>query len=385
MELTGDEIKEAIATGKIAAITLDTSIFEGNGNRFEHGLLARLKQFKGTPVHLVASDVVLGEVKSHVVRDAADAQSKVRTSLKEVGKAWQVSQAQRDTAMNALFRDESPEKLADRRITTFREATSLEIVESEGRVNVGTILGAYFSAMPPFGKSIAKKSEFPDALALHALENWAHSMGLLLLVVSKDGDWQRYCKGSPHLVASDDLAQALSYFHQNAEVACARLVERFKAGDLEIEDFIADAVRRVADRFQFIPQVSSGYFFDADVYEVDVTFVSIGVDDEAQGPFKVVDKPEENVLVVEAEIEVSLEVSTSFRFSVTDPIDKDEVPIGSASATAEVPMDMRVLLTFEGDLAEYAELVDAEVEVGSRRIEVDYGEVGPDWGPDPGE
>lgn len=383
MTLDENEIKVAIAEGKITAITLDTSIFDGNGNRFEHGLLARLNQFKNTAIDFLLSDVVVGEVKAHVARAAAEAQSKVRSAVKDVGKAWQVPPDQREAAVAALFGAESPEQLADRRMNTFAENTAVEIVECFDRVDVSVVLAAYFSSTPPFGKSVSKKSEFPDALALHSLEHWAESNETLLLAVSKDGDWQRYCKSSKHLVIADDLASALSYFHQNAEVACSRLAERFNAGDLDIESDVERAINQVIDRMSFIPDVSSGYFFDAEVYGIDVTFVSVRDDGDGQGPFKVVDKPDEKTLVVEAEVEVSIEVSTSFRFWISDPIDNDEVPHGSASATKTIEKDFRVLLTFEGDLAGDADLVDVEVDGGGRRIEVDYGEVGPDWDHEP--
>lgn len=385
MEMTDEEIKETIANGKISAITLDTSIFDGNGHRFERGLLARLKQFNGTAVHVVLSDVVVGEVKAHVTREATEAQSKIRVGMKAVSKAWQVTEAQREAAMVSLFGGESPAQLAQRRFTNFTESVSMEQVESAGRLNIDGILAAYFAATPPFGKSAAKKSEFPDAIALQALAHWAEDKSLLLLVVSKDGDWQRYCKTSPHLVCSDDLANALSYFHQNAEVACTRLIERFDEGELTIEDSITDAVLLATDRLTFTPEVSSGYFYDADVYEINVNSISIGTDAETGKPFKVVDKPEDSVLVVEANVEATIEVSSSFQFSITDPIDKDQVSIGSASATVEVLMDLKVLLTFEGDLAGDAELVDVEVEMDSRDITVDYGDVGPDWDPNPHE
>ncbi|HCB1211873.1 TPA: DUF4935 domain-containing protein [Klebsiella pneumoniae] len=385
MDLNDDQIKDAIAGEEISAITLDTSIFSENGNRFEHGLLARLKQFNDTNIRVVLSDVVVQEVRSHVISEAIDGQTKVRAGLKSASKAWQFNPERQDDAMRALFGDETPEQHAHRRISAFIESSAVETVESASRVSVARILDDYFSATPPFGKSAAKKSEFPDAFALQGLEHWAKEQDLQLLVVSKDSDWVRYCKTSPHLVATHDLANALSYFHQNAEVACARLIKRFNQDPLPIERAIENAVRDATDHMMFMPEVSSGYFYDADVYDINVASIYIENDLKTRKPFRVIDKPDEDVLVVEAAVEATIEVSSSFDFSVTDPIDKDEVSIGSASATVDVPMDLRVILTFEGDLAGDAELVEVEVETDSRRIAVDYGDVGPDWGPDPGE
>lgn len=65
-----------------------------------------------------------------------------------------------------------------------------------------------------------------------------------------------------------------------------------------------------------------------------------------------------------------------------DSIDKDEVPIGGATPTMEETLTFKVLLTFEGDLAADAELVEAEIEAPKSNVYVDFGEVGPNWDPD---
>jgi hypothetical protein len=66
MEWSTDEIKLAIANNKISAITLDTSVFDGNGNRFEHGLLPRLAQFKTTDVAFSMLPCVARAMRSRV-------------------------------------------------------------------------------------------------------------------------------------------------------------------------------------------------------------------------------------------------------------------------------------------------------------------------------
>lgn len=275
MELGEAEIKERIADGRIRAITLDTCIFDGNGNRFERGLLAKLSQFNNTAVRFVLSDVVVGEVQSHVTKEAQDSMSAVRTTLKEVGRCWQTSNEQRDAALAALFKAESPSSLGKRRFDAFAEATELEVIASGGRVDVAELLKDYFSIKPPFGTSATKKHEFPDAIALRALESFADEEGLQILAVSKDGDWKRYCRDSARLVIVDDLALALSYFHQNAEVACARLVQRLRDGTLALDSALDAAVQYAVERINFIPEVSSGYFYEPDLGEAEVKAIEL--------------------------------------------------------------------------------------------------------------
>lgn len=382
MEWSGDEIKQAIAAKEISAITLDTSVFDGNGNRFEHGLLARLNQFNATDdITFLISDVVAGEVRRHVAQEAADSRTKVTSALKEVGKAWQTTIANRDAALNALFGEESPQELAERRFETFLEETAAEILESKDRVDVSRMLQDYFEGVAPFGKVANKKNEFPDAIALQALENWAIEHDTVILAVSKDGDWKKYAKSSEHLQVVDDLALALSYFHQNANVACSRLVARLKSGELEVDELIQVAVETAVNYSVVVPEISSGYFFEAEIDEVVVRAVRLNHEAFRGDPFRVVDKPKEDLLVVEAQVEADIEVSADITFSVTDSVDRDEVVIGSTYAETTVTRNFTVLLTFEGDLGADAELMDAEVSSKGRNVNipVNFGEVSPDW------
>ena len=179
----------------------------------------------------------------------------------------------------------------------------------------------------------------------------------------------------------DDLAQALGYFHQNANVACARLVERVTNGQLDLIDTIRAVVESEIDRSVFIPEMASAYNFDADINEAVVKAVALDTIAYLAGPFSVVDKPSETELVVEAEVKVEIEVAADITFSVRDSVDGDQVPIGSSRSRATTNRTFNVLLTFEGDLAIDAQLTDAEVwaKGKSRYITVDFGEVGPQW------
>jgi len=344
MERTTEEIKLAIATGKISAITVDTSVFDCNGNRFEGGLLARLSQFKTTEVSFVLSDVVVGEVLTHVAREAADAQSKTATALKEVGKSWQVGNERCDEILTLLFGNESPDALAARRFKKFVEAVGAFEIKSGPLVAVDQLLESYFSSKPPFGKSGQKKNEFPDAIALLALESWASKRGTVLLAVSKDADWKKFAKNSASIVVVDDLAEALGLFHQNANVACVRLMDRLNRDELDVTDQVRAAIENEVDRSVFIPKIDSEYIYDADVYDPVVKNLKLDRVAFFDGAFRVVDKPSETEIVVEAQVEVEIEVSADVIFTTIDSTDRDAVFIGSASPRATTCQTFDVLL-----------------------------------------
>jgi hypothetical protein len=379
MQLTHEQIKAEIASGDITAISLDTSIFENSHNRFEHAPLSQLKQFRGSSVRLLLSDVVEGEVKSHVIRDAKTAQTAVRAAVREIGQKWQTSNAARDKAMETLFNEESPEAMCERRFAAFAEMTGLTVIQSEPLVSVSRILDDYFSARAPFGTKAVKKSEFPDAIALHALENWAKGSGTKVLVVTKDGDWKSFCEPSPNLVVVDELSDALSMFHRDATVVCSLISGLINSEQLLLQDNIQSALQNDAEYLNFVPDANAAYYYEPEVEMVEVeSYELLPIQQHGDVLLKPVDHSED-YLVAEALARVTLAVTTSFSFSVTDSIDRDEVPMGSASVTESIELIGKVFLTFEGNLSTSPQVTHVEAEFERRTYDIDYGEVGPDW------
>lgn len=76
-------------------------------------------------------------------------------------------------------------------------------------------------------------------------------------------------------------------------------------------------------------------------------------------------------------------VHASFALSMTDPIDKDEVSLGSHPAAAQESFDSDVLVTFAGDFAQgLAGVRVKSVEVVDQLPAVEFGEIEVDWGRD---
>jgi hypothetical protein len=64
------EIRSHIAEGKIGGLSLDTSIFDQLGRNLNSQPLLGLAQFRRGPTKFVLSEVVVGEMKSHLGRHA---------------------------------------------------------------------------------------------------------------------------------------------------------------------------------------------------------------------------------------------------------------------------------------------------------------------------
>lgn len=373
-----DELRVRVADRRISAISLDTSVFDKLKNGFEYGLLARMAQFRDTDIRVVLSDVVAGEVRRHLIRDGAAAETALGAALKGIGGAWALPRKTRTQLAMQAVGGESVEAMAERRLNAFKESVNAEVVESGERVDLRRLLSDYFGSVSPFGVTAAKKNEFPDAIALQALEHWAKQSDTELLVVSSDGDWLNFCSTSEHLVCVSDLATALGHFHQDAALARVRIAKRLASGEIDLDAELADPIKWAADSIDMLADGNAAYRFEADIYGVDVIDRTLVSDANGLPQLTIVDSGE-GVITLEAEATVKLSVTARFSFSTTDPFDKDEIRIGSCSVSQQVERTAKLLLTFELSSDGKDSLVETEATFEGGTDWIEFGEVEPDW------
>ena len=221
-------------------------------------------------------------------------------------------------------------------------------------------------------------SQFPDAMAVLALESWAKQQETSILVISTDGDWKSYCEESTRLLFIDDLGEALGLFQrQTAQYACDILSEQLRCGDRTgLIKIIEDAIYDQESKFDFDPEASSFFCLDWDWPEFSLDYLGVhGIDDE--GPIFEPIEFGDDYLVALVRAGVNAEVSCDFSFSIYDSIDKDYVPMGSNSISTNIEFVAEVLITFKGPMPNCQEV--GEVEVVNQRIDVEFGDIEPDW------
>ena len=183
--LTDIELSAMIAAGEIGAITLDTSVFDKYGDELRHRILLGLKQFIGTKVRVVFSDIVAGEVKGHIARRAEETVAAVRKELRNHRQAWCRDESVEELGANAYLNDE-PIDLAEKLWGAYVDAVESSTLMVDDLVRIKDLTARYFSSSPPFSGTGKKKAEFPDAMALLSLESWAKSQNTKILAISRD-------------------------------------------------------------------------------------------------------------------------------------------------------------------------------------------------------
>lgn len=373
-----DKLKHAVIEGSVGAITVDTSVVERHQFGFESGVLAKLGQFSHSEADHLVLDIVLHEIRSHLSSQADLVRSQVKNALKPLGNSWGIEKSDRDKALSLLFAEQAGEARTEQRLQAFLQNSSAVMVACSDLVSLSDVLSRFVETKAPFGNTEAKKHEFPDAVALLALEAWAAKNERAVIAVSRDADWKRYCIESDRVYFIDDLAQALSAFQAGADDAAALLSTLLAEGKVpNVDEIVLEAIRDQADKIDIDMEAWANWPYESELYDVEVTSDAPLAGQVEQ--FDVVGF-EDNVVVIQTTLALKVTAHFSVSFSTWDGIDKEYLSAGSASLKRTEPMDVEVILTmvFGNGTAE----IDL-VELLPISSTMNFGEIEPDWMSDP--
>lgn len=374
-----ENAKTKLLDGNIGAISVDTCIFTANDYRLDKGVLKLLEQFKENAFELIFSEITVKEIRNHIAKHSDEAKIKLRSALRDVGKYWQEHAGKEATIIDSLVGTETVKELANKKLKDFITRCGGSLVAAKSTLDIDELLKMYFDLQPPFESSAEKKSEFPDAIALLSLQVWSKKQGKAVLFVTKDKGCKRFCDASDHLYAVDSLTDALSLIQQrdtHLSTLCEVLEIAINSGkypDLigRIETTIADDIWSI----DWSPEADAAYYYDAELEELELKNATFDGANE-QPEFSIVDY-RDDMLVVQVSMQIEIDASCDFTFSVKDGFDHDMVHIGSALARRTKSVKVDVLLTFDTPSLECPEIVDIELVYGRRTI--DFGSVEPNY------
>lgn len=363
-------------------ILIDTSIFDGNGLCLEKGFLGKLRQFKKTSIDILLPDVIKNEVQSHLEKKIKVSRSALEKSINDAGDHLFFDGSALNEAKKLLIASDEIEKLAQLRLENFVSATGTLEIDCDDYVSVGEVLGQYFSNQPPFSETGKKKSEFPDAIVLLAVEEWAKREEKTILAVAKDKDWKSYCENSLNIDYEENFTVGLASF--NDATAPFDFVERLIK--LLEEDLAQSFIDKVANGLEsalsgFTPDqdAESDFFWEPD--GAHGWFESFSFSDNT---FRIIES-DQDYLVLEASAEITVGAEGEFSLSVDDLIDQNYVVgLGSISVSTEETFESAILITIFGELTEDIETLEVEeveivdpittIHFGTLDLELDYGE-----------
>ena len=362
--LSTEDIRAAIATGDVCAVSIDTTVFDASGKDFRNAIMRRLDQVQARGVRVVITDVVAREMRSHLREAALGTQAKLRTALDKHNERWRRVPGAKERS--DLLLDADVVAFGKAEFDAFVEQVSGELISTSDVPGVvDEVLGRYFGKNPPFADVAKRKSEFPDAFALLTLEDLAGRCSKLLMCVSADKGWEAFANESSHLVCVKKLDDALALFHDQ-DVA-DEVVEAWRRG--EDEDWM-EALENVFEDFDFCATGQAELYFDAEPVGSALQYIT----GEGIGDPKVIAVDKETVTFT-VRVEACLGFTAAFQFYAVDKVDGHEIPLGTSEAYAERTLPSDLTITADRSIENGLRLRD--VEVAKRCHDVYFGLLDP--------
>jgi hypothetical protein len=247
---------------------------------------------------------------------------------------------------------------------------------------VTSLFADYFAQRPPFGLSEKKKSEFPDAMCLWQLEQYANDNDTIGIIASDDKGWKQYAAESETLYCAgsiDELATLFAATNEHAGSIKTKIAAAVKDAGSPLGTALADALKQHIANAQWDASevyTGSAYRVEPEVYDANVIEHSIDGDTSVWSV-----KGEPTTWIVELTVRVKANVDLSVEFFAWDSIDKEEVSLGAQEFTTEEEVDVEVFLTcsdvhLETEPSDWntdIEIADGRYSLAGFEVELDYG------------
>lgn len=330
---------------KYQAITIDTQTVYANNRQLDRGNVAQLQQYKDGPIQFVLSEIVLRELIKLFEEKAKASYEALTKAIKDGSVNGQLTVDQMERLELVLDAMASPSDHAKTQLKDFIAKTNAHIVAAES-APMKPLLDAYFGGHPPFSNK-GKKKEFPDAISLLAIENWAKSENKKVLAVSNDGDWKSFAEKSEWIDCVDDLATAMNALLEGVEaieVEGRRVLQNLIDSDPpELRNnFVKFLEHATENEYPYLEyssdmQASEDY---ASLTLSDIDFVSENADDMEVTILRITDEG----FVMRVPLNLKIDVEAEISFSVHDSIDDDDVSMGSSTVEREVEVEAFALV-----------------------------------------
>jgi PIN domain len=357
---------------KYDAVTLDTNIFDQSRLNLERGILAQFEQFAEGSAKFVLSEIVQWELFRHLKSDADLAKQQLETAVRRSGLAELFNEKTLASLRTLTSGVLNASDVANRRLMNWMARSGCEIVGASG-ANIERLITMYFAPEAPFEEG--KKHEFPDAIALITLEDWARINGKKLLAITRDKGWIAFCEKSEWIDTEPDVSNALQRFQAHTESArrlVASLLSSIAAGERqdvknELEERLASEIVEIEP----VIEAGSDFYWSADSFHNRMEHISLLTSSDS---FKIIQTRKDGV-VARITLKIIARVDVKFNyFADANHAHK----IAENDESIETEFRASVLVTIQGDAAHDCTLADLELDDAS--IELDFGDIGPDNG-----
>ena len=375
--LDEDKLRTLLSEGSITALTIDTSIFDEKRLILNSATLQALARLNGRGFHFVLANTVGEEVIGHLKTAALQAFRSARKGIGQALRVFETKEPTRDQLLEKITGGRTPEQAAKEHFDLYVVEAGCEILEDADLVNTEKLFEDYFAERAPFAPG-KKKTEFPDALALNALERTAVDRKTGILVVAKDNGWKNFCRNSTQLYLVPDLERALALVANAPPVLKKSILDwlEAKAGEgAEFRSYMDNIVESMEFSANAIPSRGECELY---VWAGELQSIALPREDEIDIIEFEPQEPETAfTLIVSLPLVLVTNIPVEVSFSFWDSIDKESVSMGGRTVEIVEEIDTMATITFDicGQGTEQEEMSLVDVEIDAKEYEVDLGEI----------
>jgi predicted nucleic acid-binding protein len=186
-------------------VFIDTSVFIANNYSYDNPIFkALLEYISQDKVQVILTSVTVQEVKSHIEKDT----ERTVVAIKKARAEARILRNIPNHPISQIFTDFDAKLLRQtltKQFDDFLNAARVIIVPVD-EADIQKVFDLYFKREAPFGEG-KKKSEFPDAFVLSALNKWCESDSEKACVISTDADMKEGVTSFPCLIHLNTLEE----------------------------------------------------------------------------------------------------------------------------------------------------------------------------------
>lgn len=330
----------------VTFFSIDTNLIQAAGYNFAQGALHQLPNQLPESIGLRLPEIVVSEIVKHRMDSVHKAHKALKSAVDELHRLTTIDVSEVHVCVDKLNAIEAANQRFTKQVHDYAARCRGAVLPTAGADAVGTLFADYFAQRPPFGLSEKKKSEFPDAMCLWQLEQYAKGNDTIGIIASDDKGWKQYATESERLYCADSIDELAALFaatNAYAESVKEKIATAVEDAGSPLGTALSEALKRhiaYAEWDSSEVYTGSSCRVESEVYDASVCERSI------DGEIRVWSvKGEPTTWLVELTVRVKANVDVSVQFFAWDSIDKEELSLGAQQFTTEEEVDVEVFLT----------------------------------------
>jgi hypothetical protein len=197
-------------------VFLDTTVFDQNSHNYTSTTFKKLAELvKENKIKIYLTTITTREVEAHIKEEIEGAQADINAIFKKRRFLKNATHPSVSMVSEGMKVDEVIYGLGEQ-FRNWMSEVSVELIPIEG-VSIEDVFDKYFDRQPPFGEK--KKTEFPDAFTIAALERWCKEKSARMYLISGDSDMASACEENLYLKATKSVSEFLDLLNKGERLA----------------------------------------------------------------------------------------------------------------------------------------------------------------------